>query len=56
MSRSLDRRQFLSFATASAAGCVGASLVPRLTLGARMAADPLFQISLAEWSLNKALF
>ncbi len=49
MTRSLDRRDFLKTSAALAAGLAAA---PR----AAAADKPLFQISLAEWSLNRALF
>src|SRR4029079_12300547 len=48
---SVDRRQFL--ATAAVAGA-GALALPRAV--AAPAAEPLFKISLAEWSMHRALF
>lgn len=54
MATSLDRRCFLGQSVAAAAG-VG---LAALSQGRLLAADkpPLFKISLAEWSLHKALF
>ena len=46
----LDRRAFLS---TSASLLAGASLLPAMPIPRR---DPLFRISLAEWSLHKELF
>ena len=48
----LDRRHFLA---ASAAG-VAAALAPRLLADEPKKKDPLFKISLAQWSHNKAFF
>src|SRR5262249_20738708 len=54
MSESIDRRSFLKQTAAAAAVATCASLADR-----SLAADtkkPLFDISLAEWSLHRALF
>jgi sugar phosphate isomerase/epimerase len=56
MTRSIDRRQFLALATASTAGIAAPGFLPRLLRASNVLADPLFKISLAQWSLNKALF
>lgn len=57
MTRSINRRRFLCCTAATTAGIAGASLLPRLSQAAPMAAaDPLFKLSLAEWSLHKSLF
>ena len=54
MCRELDRRDFLAWSTATAAAAT------MLSLGSQVAAadseKPVFEISLAEWSLHKALF
>ena len=51
---SLTRRQFLGTAAATA-GAVG--LAPGLrAVGSQSAGNPLFRISLAQWSLNKTIF
>lgn len=47
----MNRRDFMK--TAAAAGSIGA-LAPS-SIGAVFSRDPLFRISLAEWSLNRAL-
>jgi sugar phosphate isomerase/epimerase len=52
MTLHLDRRQFLRTSTA---GLAGFALAP-LGLHALQDKKPLFQISLAEWSLNRAIF
>jgi sugar phosphate isomerase/epimerase len=54
MSARINRRDFLHLS----AGLAGAAAVSHLGSGVAMAApeDPLFRISLAEWSLHKALF
>src|SRR5947209_4531574 len=49
MSATLDRRDFLH------AGLAGLAVLPGLA-GADTAKKPLFKISLAEWSLHRALF
>jgi sugar phosphate isomerase/epimerase len=55
MNTRLNRRSFLQNSAALAAGLtLGASAFPGRAFGA--AAEPLFKISLAEWSLHKALF
>jgi sugar phosphate isomerase/epimerase len=52
MPTSLDRRRFLqTTATASAA-----LLLPQALRAERRASEPLFKISLAQWSLHRALF
>ncbi|MSR60736.1 MAG: sugar phosphate isomerase/epimerase [Planctomycetaceae bacterium] len=54
MPQPIDRREFLKHSTLVAAACSVVGLV-----GTTLGADekkPLFQISLAEWSLNKSLF
>ncbi len=54
MTHSIDRRRFLAHTAAGIAGC---SLLPRLSHAEPLpAADPLFKLSLAEWSLHKTLF
>jgi L-ribulose-5-phosphate 3-epimerase len=50
---SLSRRQFVAATAASAVGGAFASLLDRTTRAAD--APPLFRISLAEWSLHKAM-
>ena len=54
MSARINRRDFLHLS----AGLAGAAAVAHLGTGAATAAreDPLYRISLAEWSLHKALF
>lgn len=52
MPRAYTRRSFLAHSTALAAGM---SLAPA-AIRSRAAAKPLYDISLAQWSLNKALF
>ncbi|MFN0053744.1 MAG: sugar phosphate isomerase/epimerase family protein [Planctomycetales bacterium] len=54
MSEPLDRRQFLRHSAQVAAACGLAAAIDPVQ-GAEKK-PPLFQISLAEWSLNKALF
>ena len=54
MSRQIDRRSFLKTAVVLASGSAVGSVLPALR--AAEAQAPLFKISLAEWSLNKALF
>jgi sugar phosphate isomerase/epimerase len=49
---SLNRREFLRISTASA--IAGAGSLARMPLAG--AADPLYKISLAEWSINRPLF
>ncbi|WP_373396822.1 TIM barrel protein [Algoriphagus halophilus] len=49
-----NRREFLKSAGLASAA-VGLGL-PQFAFTTKKAADPLFKISLAEWSLNKALF
>ena len=49
-----NRREFLKSAGLATA-VVGLGL-PQFGFASKKAADPLFKISLAEWSLNKALF
>lgn len=54
MTRPLDRRNFLKM---SALGTAGLSLVSytRASPAARPSADPLYKISLAEWSLHRTI-
>jgi sugar phosphate isomerase/epimerase len=52
MTYSIDRRHFLHTSAATAAGL---ALLPGLA-GADSTKQPLFKISLAEWSLHRALF
>jgi sugar phosphate isomerase/epimerase len=52
MHTSLNRRDFLRISTASA--IAGAGSLARMPLA--VAADPLYKISLAEWSINRPLF
>src|SRR5271170_2845939 len=49
-----DRRSFLRQSAALAAGAATAALVPQIGLAAD-STEPLFKISLAEWSLHRAL-
>src|SRR5918997_4802921 len=49
MISTVNRRDFLKAAGASTLACVGAR-------GAGAAPDPLYKISLAEWSINRPLF
>src|SRR6186713_457537 len=46
------RRQFLY----ASAGLVTATVLPRFSNAADQAKEPLFKISLAQWSLHKTLF
>jgi len=50
----LNRRQWLQIGVAGAAGLVAGSVLPRTVSAATP--NPLFKISLAEWSLHRALF
>ena len=54
MPRELDRRGFLATSTAAAAGLLLHSTTR--TSAAASATKPLYEISLAEWSLHKTLF
>src|ERR1700676_112444 len=57
MTRILDRRDFLRASLTTAAGLGLAPLAPAAAPAARPAAkEPLFKISLAQWSLHRALF
>lgn len=49
----LSRREFLA---RSAAVTAGVAVAPRLAGAAGQATDPLFRISLAQWSLNRGFF
>src|SRR5271168_1917841 len=49
-----DRRNFLRQSAAFAAGAATAGLLPRMGVAAD-STEPLFKISLAEWSLHRAL-
>jgi sugar phosphate isomerase/epimerase len=55
MSGSLDRRSFLR-TTAAAGAAMGLSSLPHSAALAAEKGEPLFKISLAEWSFNRALF
>jgi sugar phosphate isomerase/epimerase len=52
---SLSRRQFLTHSAAAAGVVAAGGLHPRLA-DAGQAKDPLFKISLAQWSLHRAFF
>ncbi len=54
MSGSLDRRNFLR-TTAAAGAAMGLSSLPNSAASAAENSDPLFKISLAEWSFHRAL-
>ena len=51
-----NRRQFLQTAAGISAAAAASALLPNQKLMAADAKGPLFKISLAQWSLNKALF
>ncbi len=51
MTRHIDRRKFVQLAAAA----IPVAALPHLRLGCHAPADPLFRISLAEWSLHRAL-
>ena len=51
----MDRRSFLKIGAASAAGSLALSSMPLTRLFAAPQQPP-FQISLAQWSLNKGFF
>jgi sugar phosphate isomerase/epimerase len=55
MSASTDRRSFLQWSAGAAAATVLGGLCPAAALASRRA-EPAYKISLAEWSLNRALF
>jgi hypothetical protein len=54
MPEQTDRRTFLRQSAALAAGAATAVLMPRVGAAAD-STEPLFKISLAEWSLHRAL-
>src|SRR5262245_2807340 len=54
MSISTDRRSFLQWSAGAAAATVLGGLRPAAAWAAK--AEPAYKISLAEWSLNRALF
>ena len=56
MTHSLNRREFLTQSTRIAAGLGLGGLVAAPAWGAAAEKEPLFKISLAQWSLHKALF
>jgi L-ribulose-5-phosphate 3-epimerase len=58
MTHSFDRRSFLQRSAAAAAGAAAAAVSPQVawTAPRLRRGEPLFRISLAEWSLNRALF
>ncbi len=55
MSGSLDRRSFLR-TTVAAGAAIGLTSLPDSAAVAAEKSDPLFKISLAEWSFHRALF
>jgi sugar phosphate isomerase/epimerase len=55
MNGSLDRRAFLK-STAAAGAAMGLTTAAQPVLWAKEDKDPLFKISLAEWSLHRTLF
>ena len=55
MTGSLDRRSFLRTAAAAGAALGLVAAAARRPVGRRREAKPLFKISLAEWSLHRAL-
>jgi L-ribulose-5-phosphate 3-epimerase len=54
MSGSIDRRSFLR-TTAAASAAISLSSLPHSAVAAEAKAEPLFKISLAEWSFHRAL-
>jgi len=54
MSGSIDRRNFLR-TTAAAGAVISLSSLPHRTVAAEASAEPLFKISLAEWSFHRTL-
>ncbi len=57
MSRTLNRRGFFFHTAATAAGLAGTGILSRWSLASPFTqVEPLFKISLAEWSLHKTLF
>lgn len=54
MSGSLDRRSFLR-TTAAAGAAIGLSSLPHSAVQAAAKSEPLFKISIAEWSFHRAL-
>jgi sugar phosphate isomerase/epimerase len=53
---STNRREFLQKITGLAAGAAGLSLMGKNVFAAEAIKKPFFEISLAQWSLHKALF
>ncbi len=53
---SSNRRQFLQHMTGLAAGVTGLSVLGQSVFAAEAVKKPFFEISLAQWSLHKALF